>query len=421
MNSQPIAGRAVFNSVLASLLAMTMFVAGCVPPKKKMPKGEDVTSAPAAPASAAAAPGNNPLSRTWQHLVALEGKSGGFGSIAITNAVAQKREEVSSATNIRLIEVSLDVTGQLRKPFVEAVMNLDVSQARITGVEVSGAEEINPGEAAAATFSNKGRGGWRMQLADGQAPRVNQKLRLHIEAPKSMESVEIRIQRSFKKANGDMFNSSQAMPDSLEAQRLLETIQKELSRRAKGAGGDIPWSAVGDCASVKGEEKNGQCYPTDDSWRLAEKRAAVLCGTPWQEKLTLLVSGVAVALKKQEAVGQPVEAPKPPVVTKPVEAPKPVEEAKPVETPKPAEEAQPVETPKPVEETKPVEAPKPAVVAKPVSAPKPEAAAKPKPAAVPKVQQEPSKKPAAKAVPKKAKVNDSGQPVYDLSDVLGKQ
>ena len=445
MNSQPIVCRAGFNAFLSALLVVMVFVTGCVPPKKKMPKGDDVTSAPAAVPVAIASSGGNPLSFTWQRLMALESKGGALGAIAISNAVAQDSEEVPSAVNTRLIEVSMDVTGQLRKPFVEAVMNLDASPARITGVDVLEAVEPTLGESATAAFSNKGNAGWRVRLTDGQALQVNQKLRFHVEARKGMQSIEIHIQRGFKKANGDTFNIIPQAQDGLEAQRLLESIEKELIRRTKGAGSNVFWLGVGDCSSIKGEEQNGQCYPTEFSWRLAEKRAAVLCNTPWQEKITLQVSGIAATPKKQENVTRPTDTPiavekaKPAQEARPTEAQKPVEETKPAEEAKPAEVApakkeaepmvskpeatvKPVESAKPEVSTSPATASKPAVAAKPVEASKPAVTAKPAPkkAAMPKVKQRPVKKPATKEDSKEPKANDKGQPIYDLSDVLGK-
>ncbi len=414
MDSKLFAGRAVFNATLMALLAVAIIAAGCVPPKNKMPKTGAITSAPAA----VAAPKHDPLSRIWQRLAALEAKSGVAGSITITNAVAGIGEEAASTKNFRRIEAGMEITGQLRKSLVEAAIYFDASPARIVGIEPSGAPETKAGEAVIASSANKGRAEWRMKLVNGQGAAVSQNLRLHMEAPKGMESIEIRIQRFFKKENGDLLNSIAPTPESIEALRLLDVIRKELDRRAKGVSSNVFWLGAGDCESVKGDQKEGQCYPTDASWRLVEKRAAALGGNPWQEKIVLRVSGGA-ALRK------PVEAPKPVEEAKPVETPKSVEEAKPVETPKPVEEAKPVEAPKPVEEAKPVEAPKPVEEAKPEEAPKPVEVAKPveapKPAKAPKVPQEPAKKPAVKKDAVKPKIGKEGQKLFDLSDVLGKR
>ena len=445
MDSKPIVGRIFFNSALPAFLAVAILFTGCAPVIIKAPKTEAVTSTPAAPAPEAAAPApaaapaaplapeENPLSRTWQRLMSLESKSDNIGFITISNVVTEKSQGASLAPGVRRIEAGMDIAGQLRKPFVEAVMHFDASPARIAGIDTSDVSEIKPEDVIVTTFLSKGRAGWRMQPADGQVPLVSQKLRLYIEVPQGVGSVELRVKRSFKKANGDTFNNNAPTQDNREAQRLLDVIHKELIRRANGAGSDIPWMGVEDCASVKGENKKGQCYPTDASWRLAEKRAAGLGSIPWQEKITLRVSGGAAASNKEEPVkpqpaaeaAEPVEAPKPVEAAEPAVAPKPVEAAEPVEYPKPAEAAKPVESPKPAEAAKPVEAPKPAGAAKPVVAPKPAGAAKPaatpKPAAAAKTQPEPAKKPATSKVEPKKKVNESGQPIYDLSDVLGKQ
>ena len=438
MDALAIVGRTVVNSALTAILAVAVLAAGCVPPKNKTPKASAVTSAPAAPAvepadtpqtdspsaapAAAAAPEDNPLSHTWQRLLALEGKSGIAGSVTIGNISAGIGEEVSSAKNVRHIEAEMEVMCQIRKPYTEAAIYLDAVSARIDKVDASSVQGIKTEDAVVASQVNKGRFEWRIKLAQNQIPPVSQKLRMYIEAPKNMDAIEIRLQRSFKKADGDVFNSIPPTPESPEAKRLIDSIKKELGSRVKS---DVPWLGVGDCAAVMGEQKNGQCYPTDASWRLAKKRAAGLMATPWMEKIVLRVNGGAIARKKEEpAKVKPVETPKPVETVKPLEAPKPAKVAKPVEAPKPIEAAPPVEEPKPIEvaplaeEPKPVEAPKPAEVGQPVEITKPAKTAKP--AVAPKAQQEPAKKPAIKKDAVKPKVNKEGQPIFDLSDVLGK-
>lgn len=410
MDSKPIVGRGVFNSALMAFLAVAVFVTGCVPPKSKTPQSDAVTSAPevAAPAAVsvpsvattvpppvAAAP-NVTASPVWQNMERLEREAGKFGLITVAAIQMEKSGQRSSTPNTERYEISLDVTGRIRKPAADAVMNLDAFPALIAGVEAADLREGKRGEIFVSTFlSGKGRAGWRMQSPDGSASFVSQKLRLYVDVPGTQDVVNLRLQRAFKKGNGDLLNKIDDLAESVkQAKKLLENIDKEA---ALGQGGNAaPWAGVSDCMVVKGEAKNGICYPTDESWRIIRERAAALTAYGWSETVTLRFTNNTPSTKTQPAV----------------EAPKPVETAKPVEAPKPVEAAKPAEAPKPVETAKPAEAPKPAKMATPAETPKPVKA--------PTVQQEPVKKPLPKKGEVKPKDGESGKPLYDLSDVLGK-
>ncbi|MBI5637695.1 MAG: hypothetical protein HZA03_06990 [Nitrospinae bacterium] len=446
MGSKPIVGRAVFYSALMFFLAVAVFVAGCVPPKNKTPKSDAVTSAPEAAAPAAvpvpsvaatapvAAPTPPPAtapdvtaSPLWQNMERLEREAGKFGLITVTAIQMEKSGQRSSAPNTERYEISMDVTGRIRKPSADAVMNLDAFPALIAGVEATDLREGKRGEIFVSTFlSGKGRAGWRMQSPDGSVSFVSQKLRLYVDVPGTQDVVNLRLQRAFKKGNGDLLNKIDDLAENVkQAKKLLENIDQEA---ALGQGGSAaPWAGVSDCAAVKGEAKNGVCYPTDESWRIIRERTAALTAYRWSETVTLRFAGGAGERKEDapSAKTQPaVEAPKPVEAAKPAEAPKPVEAAKPAEAPKPVEAVKPVEAPKPVEAAKPAEAPKPVEAVKPVEAPKPVEAAKPaeapKPVKAPTAQQEPAKKPIPKKGEVKPKDGESGKPLYDLSDVLGK-
>ncbi len=377
------------------LLMAALLGAGCVPPKKmsaRMMEEEPhaahaahaAESAPAAPADAAPATVAPAASDTYQRLARLEAAAAPFGAFSAANLQMQRSAQRAAASGMVRHEVTMDIAAALKAPAAEAVMQIDAWPAPIAAAEFLG--EAAPGQAEATAFvTDKGRAGLKIRTGEGSAAPLRRQLRLYIDLPEKQASVELRMQRYFKKAGGDLLNTLDKPAVNVDAAKKLAA---DIARES-AAGGATALAGVENCAALKGNQREGACYATPAVWQMMKERAAALLGG-WTDALTLRPGEAAARVK--------AEAPAPKVAA-PAAAPEPKKAEVPAPSPAPA----------PAEKAP-----------EPVAAPKAETA-QPKPAPVKtEVKKEAPKKAPAKKPEEKRQYNESGQPVYDLSDVLGK-